>query len=104
MKKLLFLIDNCKKIIYRVSEADTIFDICDKLNVAPQKIIKLNNLKSEPQINSLLYVLKDVQTKKYQVMPNDSLSAICNKFGVKEEYILKQNNIDYIFPFQIIEI
>lgn len=104
MTKLLFSFENCEKFIYRVSECENLLDISLSFGVSPQKLIALNSLTSNPEPNSILLIERCKNAKLYQVMPSDTLRFIAEKFSTSEQKILSQNRIEYVYPFQIIEI
>ncbi len=104
MEKLLFLYENCQKFVYRISDNESLFDLCMKFKVSPQRIIKINGLSKNPAPNSLIVIEKLQKTFIYQVMPGDTLDLIEQRFYVSKQQILTQNCIEYIFPFQLIEI
>ena len=104
MEKLLFLYENCQKFVYRISENESLFDLCLNFKVAPQRIIKINGLSKNPAPNSLIEIEKLQNTIIYQVKPSDTIDLIAQRFCTSKQKILTQNCIEYIFPFQLIEI
>ena len=85
-----------KKFFYRVTDGQSIHDICNKFNLPQTYLVKLNCLNRELLDGDLLYI--EIPDKfVYTVQPTDTLDGIAKKFSVDEEAILKNNDIPYIF-------
>ena len=92
-----------KKIFYRVSEGDSIFDIALAFNIPPTVIIKQNNLAREVEAGDMLYFECEDCTL-YKVQPCDTLFSIAKKFNTTEQKILEDNCVPYIFCGLIIKV
>jgi len=103
MNELLFLYSNCKQFIYRVQEGESIFDISKKFNQTPAKIIEQNGLCKAPCANSLICISSS-ESKLYLVKPSDTIQKIAQQFLTTEQEILTLNKVNYLYPFQIIEV
>ena len=103
MNEILFLYSNCKQFVYRVQEGESIFDISKKFNQTPKKIIEQNGLSKPPLANSLICISRG-ESALYLVKPSDTLQKIAQKFSTTENQILLLNGIEYLYPFQIIEV
>lgn len=101
MTNLLFLFDDCKKFIVRISE-DGFMEECKKHSAAPCRIIALNGLNEEPQVGAI--ILMERAKKIHVVQPFESLQSVCEYYGVLEDELLEYNAISYIYPYQIIEV
>ncbi|ABM02354.1 Lytic transglycosylase, catalytic [Psychromonas ingrahamii 37] len=107
-----------KKVIYTVSEADTLWDISRDFNVRVKEIAKWNTINStEPlQLGQKLTVWKaikstpnknDTHRMTYQVRAGDSLHLIASKFNVKLVDLVRWNELnkgEYIQPGQKLEL
>lgn len=85
-----------EKIFYRTEKGDTIARICDRFGVSPFSVIKLNNLRHEPEEGDLMLIQK-ISGRKYKVKPFDSVKGISEKTHTPEEKILSQLNDGYLF-------
>jgi membrane-bound lytic murein transglycosylase D len=106
------------KVIYTVSEGDTLWDISRNFDVRVKEVAKWNTIKStEPlQLGQKLTVwqtLKSTPKKNatrrmtYQVRAGDSLHRIASKFNVKLVDLVRWNELnkgEYIQPGQKLEL
>jgi len=107
-----------QKVIYKVVEGDTLWDISRAYKVTSKQIAKWNGLqtKNTLRLGQKLTIWKTarvVATNKttrrvtYQVRSGDSLGRIANKFNVKTADLVRWNdleNIKYIKPGQKIKV
>ena len=101
MAKLLFLFDDCEKIVLRIGE-DGFIKECEKRGVPPCRVIALNGLTEEPKPYSIIEIERAKQL--YIVKPGDDLQSIESAFCVSGDDVLAHNQIPYIYPYQTIEI
>ena len=93
------------KFFYRVDKDETLISVCNKFNLPPLKIIKLNNLKKEIEQGDLLYVESFPDNAiLYKVQPLDTVEKIARKFGVDKNELLQKNGVPYIFYGLVLEI
>jgi membrane-bound lytic murein transglycosylase D len=107
-----------KKVIYTVSEADTLWDISRDFEVRVKEIAKWNTISSTKplQLGQKLTVWKAIksasdknatQRMTYQVRTGDSLHRIASKFDVKLADLVRWNELnkgEYIQPGQKLEL
>ena len=103
MSKLVFLFNDLSKFVVRITEVGY-YDTCVELGVAPCRIAKLNGLTATPDHGSLVYIEREVRTFLYTVKPEDEIEYLCKTFGVDKQDLLEYNSIEYIYPYQILEI
>ncbi|MFT7456527.1 MAG: membrane-bound lytic murein transglycosylase D, partial [Marinobacter maritimus] len=107
-----------KKVIYTVSEADTLWDISRDFGVRVKEIAKWNTINSKKplQLGQKLTLWKATEStpdKKatrlvtYHVRTGDSLHRIASKFNVKLVDLVRWNELnkgEYIQPGQKLEL
>ncbi|MBQ3572349.1 MAG: LysM peptidoglycan-binding domain-containing protein [Clostridia bacterium] len=103
MSKLLFLFDESSKFCVRINEKG-FYNTCEEFDVAPSKIIFLNNLDSEPPNGRLIMIERKDNSFLYTVKPGDTIEDICARFLITKEELFSTNKIEYIFPYQKIEL
>ena len=103
MSKLLFLFDESGKCCVRVSEKGFCCT-CEEFGVSPSKIIALNYLDSEPKAGRLILIERKENSFLYTVKVSDTAKSICERFSISEEELFSINKIEYIYPYQKIEL
>ncbi|MFT7053987.1 MAG: membrane-bound lytic murein transglycosylase D [Psychromonas sp.] len=102
------------KVIYTVSEGDTLWDISRNFDLGVKEIAKWNSINSKKPLQlgqklTLWKVLKSTANKNatrrmtYQVLAGDSLHRIASKFNVKITDLVRWNELnkgEYIQPGQ----
>jgi len=106
------------KVIYTVSEGDTLWDISRNFDVRVKEIAKWNTIKTTKPLQlgqkiTLWKALKSTANKNatrrltYQVLSGDSLHGIASKFNVKVADLVRWNELnksEYIQPGQQLEL
>ncbi|TEW56763.1 LysM peptidoglycan-binding domain-containing protein [Psychromonas sp. RZ22] len=107
-----------KKVVYKVVEGDTLWDISRRYKVTSKQIAKWNHFqtKNTLRLGQELTIWKEVNTVKsdattrrvtYYVRSGDSLNAIAHKFNVSTADLVRWNNLQkakYIKPGQKIKV
>ncbi|MDA7745838.1 LysM peptidoglycan-binding domain-containing protein [Psychromonas sp.] len=107
-----------RKVIYKVVEGDTLWDISRAYKVTSKQIAKWNGLqtKSTLRLGQELTIWKETTVDKsdavtrrvtYHVRSGDSLGGIAHKFNVKTADLVRWNdleNVKYIKPGQKIKV
>jgi membrane-bound lytic murein transglycosylase D len=107
-----------KKIIYRVVEGDTLWDISRSYKVTTKQIAKWNGFQTNNTLRlgqeltiwkTARVVNTNVTTRRvtYHVRTGDSLARIANKFNVKTDDLVRWNDLEntkYIKPGQKIKV
>lgn len=101
MSNLLFLFEDCENIVFRI-ESEGFLHTCKKYNFCPHRVILLNGLTKEPAVGTLLLVQKTPYY--YVVKPCDNTQSLSETFGVDIDDILRYNGVNYLYPYQILQI
>ena len=85
-----------EKFFYRVENKDTVFSVCQKFQIPPTVLIKLNGLNKEISCGDLLYIEKPA-CKTYKVKPFDTVELVAKELGLNKTELLEKNGLEYLF-------
>ena len=103
MAKLVFLFEECQRFAIKVTE-DGFLKTCEDYRLSPSKTAFINAINSEPSANCVIIAERSARGFLYRVQPIDCIESVCEKFNVSANELLKYNEIEYLYPFQLIEI
>ena len=95
MEKLQLIVNSG---IYICEKGDTLKSIANKFSTTERIIMVENNLKDEPNENTILYVKK--LGIVYEVEIEDTPEKIAKKFNTNIDLLLAKNYVNYIYPTQ----
>ena len=87
--------------LYLVKVGDSVQSICKRFNLPPVALICSNNLKAEPEPESML-VLPKCSGKIYTVQVGESIESICQKFNITREAVIQKNSCTYVYPSLVV--
>ena len=87
--------------LYLVKAGDSIQSICKRFQLPPVALICSNNLKAEPEPESML-VLPKCSGKIYTVQVGESIESLCRKFDITREEFIQKNSCTYVYPSLVV--